>query len=207
MNTAIINTVQSVTSVYQESYTGDGTSGVYIWGSQAEAASYPTSYIPTSGSTVTRVADQYSKTGISNLINSEEGVLFVEMAALSDDGTVRYLSINDGTSNNRVTFLYYSSSTNIRVIISSGGTNYMDKNSGVSSILDFHKCAIKWKENDFALWINGVKVQTDTSGLTPIGLNTLSFDIGGGDNFYGKVKQLQIFKTALTDTELATLTS
>ena len=172
-----------------------------------EEGSYPTSYIKTSGSTVTRNQETYTKTGISDLINSEEGVLFAEMAALSNDGTIRYLSINDGTSNNRVTFLYYSSNTNIRVIVSSGGTNVMDKNSGVSSTLDFHKVAIKWKENDFAFWLDGVKVQTDTSGLAPIGLNTLSFDVAGSGNFFGKVKQLQVFKTALSDSELATLTT
>lgn len=37
-------------------YTGDNTSGVYIWGAQLEAASTASSYIPTSGSTATRDA-------------------------------------------------------------------------------------------------------------------------------------------------------
>jgi Fe-S cluster assembly iron-binding protein IscA len=201
-----LSIAESSTSARLVNFSGNGTDGLYIWGAQVEE-SYPTSYIPTSGSTVTRNQETYTKTGISDKINSEEGVLFAEMAALSNDGTIRYLSINDGTSNNRVTFLYYSSNTNIRVIVSSGGTNVMDKNSGVSSTLDFHKVAIKWKENDFAFWLDGVKVQTDTSGLAPIGLNTLSFDVAGSGNFFGKVKQLQIFKTALTDSELATLTT
>ena len=79
-----------------ESYQGNGTSGLYIWGAQLEEGSYPTSYIPTSGSTVTRVQETYEKTGISSLINSEEGVLFAELAAIADDGTNRYISINNG---------------------------------------------------------------------------------------------------------------
>ena len=56
-------------------------SSVYIWGAQLEVGSYATSYIPTSGSTVTRNQDIFTRDGIANLINSTEGVLFVEMAA------------------------------------------------------------------------------------------------------------------------------
>ncbi len=136
--------------------------------------------------------------------------MFAEIAALANDGTVRYLSINDGTSSNRVTLLYYSASTNIRAIVSSGGTNVMDKNSGVSSTLDFHKVAIKWKVNDFAFWVDGVEVGTDTSGssFTSNTLNALNFSNASNtsDFFYGKVKQLQVYNTALTDEQLLQLT-
>ena len=53
-----------------------------MWGAQVEEGSYATSYIPTSGSTVTRNQDIFTRDGIGSLINSTEGVLFVEMAAL-----------------------------------------------------------------------------------------------------------------------------
>jgi len=61
-----------------ESYQGNGTSGLYIWGAQLEEGSYATSYIPTSGSTVTRNQDIFTRDGIGSLINSTEGCVFGE---------------------------------------------------------------------------------------------------------------------------------
>jgi hypothetical protein len=69
-------------SVRGVSWTPDGTSGLYLWGAQVEVGSYATSYIPTTSAAVTRNADAISKTGISSLINSTEGVLFVETKGL-----------------------------------------------------------------------------------------------------------------------------
>ncbi len=52
---------------------------ILFYGMQLEKLSYSTSIIPTSGGTVTRVQETYTKTGISNLINSTEGTFFVEI--------------------------------------------------------------------------------------------------------------------------------
>ena len=61
-------------------YTGDGTSGIYIWGAQLEQASFPTSYIPTVASTRTRAADNASITGknFSEWYRQDEGTLFAQ---------------------------------------------------------------------------------------------------------------------------------
>ena len=39
-------------------FAGDGSTGFYMYGVEREAGSYPTSYIPTYGSSVTRPADR-----------------------------------------------------------------------------------------------------------------------------------------------------
>ena len=190
------------------SYTGDGTSGVYIYGAQVEG-SYATSYIPNFGTAagVTRNQDIFTRDGIGSLINSTEGVLFVEMAALDNDGTFRQLTLSDGTTANRILVDFTDASNQIRVFCGSGGVSQVSETFNVTSSLSFNKIAFKYKLNDFALWVNGVEVATDTSGITPIGLNKLSFNNGAGSfDFYGKVKQLQVYDTSLSDEQLLQLT-
>jgi hypothetical protein len=197
-------------------YSSHTTTGdYYIWGSQIEVGSYATSYIPTSGSTVTRNQDIFTRDGIGSLINSTEGVLFVEMAALYDGSSIRLIGLNDGSDLNRVFFYFRDSSgTNpnrVRTeVISGGSSQYSSYNTipNSGSLLDFNKIAVKWKVNDIAIWINGTEVDTDTSALAPIGLNSLDFSTALGSlPFSGKVKQLQVYNTALTDEQLTSLTS
>ena len=59
-------------------FSGDGVSGIDVYGFQSEIGSFPTSYIPTSGSAVTRAADAASITGtnFSSWFNQTEGTYF-----------------------------------------------------------------------------------------------------------------------------------
>ena len=204
-----------ITGSETNSFSGDGTSGIYIWGCGLEEGSYGTSYIPNFGTAlgVTRVQETYEKTGISDLINSEEGVLFVEMAALSDDLSYRILSLSNGTSNERVYIQYTNVSNTIAVVVKEDGNTQANMSYVLSDETAFAKVAIKWKAgtDETALWVNGFERDTDTLGNTPVGLNRLALDNGnsitGGNKIFGKVKQLQVFKTALTDPELVTLTT
>ena len=199
----------TATSTRAAAYLGDGTSGIYAYGAQVEAGSYPTSYIiSNSGTSTTRLADAASKTGLSSLINSTEGVLYAEISALADDGTSRDISINDGTSSNYVRISLSNASANIEYNVVVGGSTQA---SGLSAITqtDLNKIALKYKLNDFALWVNGVEVLTDSSGLTfsASTLTNLSYNRGTGVNpFYGKCQNLMVFPSALTDDELADLT-
>jgi len=72
---------------------------VFIWGAQMEQSSYPTSYIPTTSASATRVADACSKTGISSLIGQTEGVLFVDVNYETIAGISMFLSIRPNATN------------------------------------------------------------------------------------------------------------
>ena len=183
---------------------------VLIWGFQVEQGSYPTSYIPTSGSSVTRNQDTCSITDVADRINSSEGVFYAEIAALANDGTNRMISLSDGTSDNRVLIKYDNISNRAEFFVIVSGVSQYSFITVFDNLLAYNKIALKYKVNDFALWFNGNKLDSNTSGntFTADTLNNLSFDSGGGgSDFYGKVKQIQVYNTALTDSELATLTT
>ena len=197
----------SPTSSYT-SFAGNNSDGIYIWGAQCEEGSYPTSYIPTYGSSVSRVADSCLGAGDASTFNSTEGVLYAEIAALADDLTRRIITITDGTLNNIVKLEYKNLSNQIEAVLYNGNTECLILHT-LSDETEFNKIAFKYKQNDFSLFVNGIKVGTDTSGVvfTPNTLNNLSFNQGGGNNLYGNVKQVLTFNTALTDTELQDLTT
>ena len=183
---------------------------LFVWGGQYEAGSYATSYIPNMGESggVTRAADSCNGGGSAESINSTEGVLYAEISALADDGTYRIFSINDGTTNERVYIQYTNASNAIAVVVKNGGTTQANISHSLTDETQNTKVAFRYKANDFAFYVNGSQIGTDTSGSTPVGLNNFSFDQGNGANpFYGNVKQVAVFNEALSDSELATLTT
>jgi len=186
------------------------TSGsIYIWGAQSEtSSSYPTSYIPTSGSAVTRNAEVCNGAGTSADFNDSEGVLFAEISALANDSTSRVITLGDGTSSNRIQVFFSTTSDTIVGNLISGGVSQALFSYVVNDITTESKIAYKYKANDFSFWINGFEIATDISGSVSSGLSELAFDNGtGASDFYGKTKQLITFKEALTDAELEELTS
>ena len=183
---------------------------VYIWGAQLEAGSYATSYIPTSGSTATRSADVCNGSGTSAEFNDSEGVLFVESAALADDLTFRSISISDGTTSNRISLSYITTSNIASAYVNTTSGVAFSSSITINNIAENNKFVVKYKSGDYSFWINGFETSSgSSSNIFANGiLNTLTFDKGnGGDDMYSNTKQLMTFKTALTDSELETLTS
>ena len=174
---------------------------------QLEEQSFATSYIPTEGATNTRNQDIATNSGNATLINSTEGVLYAEMSFL-DDNQFKFISLSNGSSTIRVS-LFSNSSTTISVNVKNSSGNQFNTSFSIDSTIN-HKLALKYKENDFALWIDGQERLIDLSGTTfPTStLSELSFDNGNGTaKFFGKAKCLAVYKEALTDAELQSLTT
>jgi hypothetical protein len=188
-------------------YLGDGVSGVYMWGGQTErGASYPTSYIPTSGTTVTRVKDESITLGMTSLIGQTEGTWQVKFTKDNID-TYRIMTLWGGGSSNRL--LIYTQSNALRVACISGGVNQFEPTLLSAIGNGTFNVAFAYKDNDFEVYVNGVSVYTNTSASVPIALNDLLFGQtnGGGLEFNYEVDAVTLFKTRLTGTQLATLTT
>ena len=187
---------------------------LYLWGAQAEVGRYPTSLIPTQAATVTRNADVISKTGISSLINSEEGVLYAEIKGFISLDTIepnRYITLTNGTSNERVALLLGGNVNQLRAIIySSTQSINLSFTTSLTDVKQYNKLAVKYKSGDYAFFLNGVKIGGSiiTNAFPANTLTDLSFNIGGGTQpFRGYAKDVIVYNTALTDAELATLTT
>jgi len=190
------------------SYTGDGTSGLYIYGAQLEQGSYATSYIPTSGGTVTRAADNCTNAGNEQVINSTEGVLYYE-ASYIDGSDYNSISLSNNSGFEKLRTWY--DNTNLVFASFVNDVNQTFISYPISKNISY-KIAVRYKLNDFALYVNGNKatnIVVDLGGVSPQNsYNKLNLNSGDIYNkLYGNVKEIKLYNTALTDAELQALTS
>ena len=188
----------------------DDTLDLLIWGAQVEEGSYPTSYIPTNGTIVTRLVETANGAGNADTFNDSEGVLMAEISALADDLTQRALGVSDGTSSNRMSIVYNDGSSNsLRMFVNNpSGTKSYITNS--FNITQNNKISIKLNGTSLSFWVNGFEIHTDTLNSSFVNgtLNTFDFAFFGTNTpFYGNTKQIQYHNSVLTDSELEQLTS
>jgi hypothetical protein len=200
-------------SIYPASSDGSYSSitlsgGIYLWGAQAEAGSYATSYIPTSGSTVPRAADVANGAGNSEVFNDSEGVLFADIQGLVDGGDGnKYLILSDKTTSNTIIIQY---GNNGGLFLSNSGSSfYINNNIDLTKNI---KLAIKYgtSTSDYKVYLDGFErdIEGSFSATALSGVDDLSFEYVTGSNpFNGKVKRIGYFDAVLTDAELEALTS
>jgi hypothetical protein len=181
----------------------------YIWGSQIEVGSYATSYIPTEGTIATRAQETYkSAEDISGLINSTEGVLFAEISRTEDESNYRLLGLDNGTSQNYIKIGFGNNNGNFWIRALVNGVTVINSDNAVSNNANqFYKIAVRYKSGDSVIYIDGVPVLTSSTTFSSGTFTDLDFThFTGSSHFFGKVKQIQVYDTALTDEELTLLT-
>ena len=210
----------SRTGSSSQTYQADGTSGIYVWGAQLEAGAFPTSYIPTTASTVTRSADLASMTGtnFSSWYNSSEGTLYAN--AKSNANTLNnqitgIAAINNSSSplTNRVDLRYHQSGgsqTNCNGV--GGGGFSIARTSGFS--LTNPKFAVSYAPQNVNFCVNSslissVVVKAAAFVPSPLVDRLLigTFDSGITRQINGTISRLTYYPLALTDEQLINLTS
>jgi hypothetical protein len=182
---------------------------VRLWGAQCEAGAYATSYIPTLGASVTRVADACSKTGISSLIGVNGGSIFLELDAngLVGGGAGNYIfDLSDGTNfnANRIA-MYWTSANDLSIFYGYGGTT-----GSVTYNFNFlttKKVAVRWTSTQIQVVIGGVAqtaVTYGNSSPTKLNIGSRFNDI---EHLALNAKQCLLFNTTLTAAQLAELTA
>ena len=175
---------------------------LYLLAHNLKQESYATSYIPTYGTSVTRNADDCDVSSVSSLIGQEQGTFFIEWENIGDTSRP-YLALSAGGSTANRVLIYESSGVNAQVK-SSGSVVFQSTTASVSGTI---KAAVAYNTNDFVFYVNGTQYGTDSSGATFSGttLNKIEFDHAG--LMGASIKKSMIFKTRLTNAELADLTT
>jgi hypothetical protein len=178
-----------------------------IWGAQAEAGTYPTSYIPTTSASATRVADACYKTGISSLIGQTEGVMFIDLIASSYNADGTSYSLLATLSESSTNFQLYTNNSLLRYYISASGTE--DASTGITLINGGrYKIALAYKGGSSAVFVNGSLTNTSTKSVMPTAENFyLNQYMDGSLKSSNSFNQAILFPTRLTNAELASLTT
>jgi len=167
--------------------------------------SFPTSYIKTEGSQVTRSADNCSRT-LGQEFNKDAWTFFLDLPKIAMMSGQRIVNISDGTPSNRLQIEANSDieyAFNIAVVLG-GVTQFVkaERHNGQP------KVAICYSNGVFEYSVNG-NVTESFSGALPIGLPEIIF----GNNNAGSAATNAIYKRslfiprALSATELQTLTA
>ena len=188
------------------SFVGDGTSGIYIYGAQVEAGSFPTSYMKNEGTSsgVTRSADVASIPVADFGYNHSEGTVNVEIDPLTDTLVANPMAyqLNDGTTSERLTV--FGSASSWRFVATDGGVQQSSITSGTFGTA---KIASSFEQNKFNHCVNGTLGTEDTSGTMPT-ITELGLGNQNGSNLLnGHIKSIKYYPRRLTNAQLQDLTS
>jgi len=197
-------------------FTGNGTSGGFIWGAQFELGSYSTSYIPTTAATVTRNADVISKTGISSLIGQTQGTIFFDGVVNNiQNSHANILNTNKDPSTISSFTLYKMNATNtlnFDFFLGNGTFNSINLSStNAFANATRTKVAVRYKSGDFAMYVNGTLQATSASTYTANGTKSELFlnDITTYFSYQESVSfnSVVLFPNILTNAQLMSLTT
>jgi hypothetical protein len=201
-------TIRLISTGTTTSYTGDGTSGIFVFGAQLEVGAFPTSYIPTTTTALTRAADVASVNTLSPWYNASAGTLYAEFSIPAATASRSQATFGDGTSNERMIISNNTSLTGTAWRIVDGGVDQADiNNAGSFANNATVKVAGAYAVNDFATSQGGGTVGTDTSGTLPT-VTTLYLGSNGAASYASSyLRRITYYPRRLSNAELQAITA
>ena len=180
----------------------------YFWGWQLEEGLYETSIIRTNGSSVTRLEDLSTGGGNSTVFNSAEGVFYLEVKCFITVDAKRIICLK-GSASSDILQISFDATGFIEATMKVTNVTQALIATSVLDLTHYHKIAFKYKENDFALWVDGVEIGTDVSGSvwSDGTLEEIRFNVNNKSDFWGRIREIKVYDEILTDEELETLTT
>lgn len=189
-------------------YTSDDYSGFLLYGAQCETGSFPSSLVSTSGASATRASDSLSVTDAS-IFNGGEHSVYWEGSFNGSIIDPRMFSLSDGTNDNRLVVDYNDGNTP-RIRGWADGTLHVSESAtGQTLPAGSSKIVGTLKTNESRLAINGTQYASDTTGIVVGTMDRMAIgsEHSGGNVLNGHVKRVAYYSTALSQTEIETLTS
>lgn len=175
---------------------------------QLEQGSYASSYIPTSGSAVTRAAESIEGLNLGNFLGDSEGGLYVDALSFTADN--QYFSIcNEGAGLTQSILLGFNATSNTsRLRIQSGGSN-LDIQGTAKSANTFYKMAGAFATNDLALVTDGTLENSSTSNsFFPSDLDRVAADNSSSSvPFRGLIAEIRAYNQRPTNVQMETETT
>ena len=173
-------------------YQGDGVSGLYIWGAQLEQGGYPTSYIKTEASQVTRNTDATTAKDLSSYVTPTNGAMMADIESILGlrDGAFNCVVL--GTTNGRL-FIYDSTINNY---IQANVQN-TDGSFSTVELTKRSKVLFNWTSTNVDIWVDGVKALSTSKAFSLTNTNLFLDGRGKLANIY----KLGLWNTTLTDLE------
>jgi hypothetical protein len=186
----------------------ENTELCFIWGAQLEAGAFPTSYIPTVASQVTRSADAASMTGanFSSWYRADEGTLYTEANKLFAASGYVY-SITDGTLTNEIRQTWGGNNNRFLEITTNSVSQSSLSFSSAYINGVFVKTAHAYKFNDIAASVDSATVATDTSAIIPaVNQMQVGARVTNITSNNSTIKKLAFYPKRLTNAQLQSLT-
>jgi hypothetical protein len=182
----------------------------YVWGAQLEAGAFPTSYIPTTTTALTRAADVASVNTLSPWFNSASGTLYVEgqlATGINPATPAALVSLDDTTLSNRMQLRRQSGGIVGDFRFVSSGGNFTGT-ATVGTLTGINKQAAAYAVSDQSGVVNG----TLMTGITPVAtLPTITRlvlgDGPGSTPLNGWLRRVTFYPRRLSNAELQTITS